>query len=147
MLIRYLVAMVLLIALSVLITACGSAPIINDMPTPTDEIKDDHRGLNLPPRDSIDGVKKSTRAVDQLLVQADIAMEKQQFGRASALVERAIRLAPQAPRAYFSLAQIRYQQGRRSQARSFIEKARTLAVNDSVLLASIVRFKKNLISE
>ena len=57
-------------------------------------------------------------------------------------LERALRLAPQDARVYFSLAQIRYQQGQKNQAKSLAQKARALVVDDSALLASIVQFQK-----
>ncbi|MDG1937315.1 MAG: hypothetical protein P8I62_00430 [Pseudomonadales bacterium] len=132
---------------SLLLVSCGSAPTID----PSTEIEIDKppvdRGLRLPPRATDkEGMRleKSASAVDQLLVQANTAIAEKTLGKASALVERAIRVAPQDPRAYFSLAQIRYRQGQQGQAKSLAQRARALAGNDTALLASIVQFQKSI---
>ena len=135
---RYAVTMIVLI----LLTACGSVPTTERPSDVIIEDKPDDVGLRLPPRESGVQNQKSASAVDQLLVQANIAIADDYLEKASALVERAIRLAPQDGRAYFSLAQIRYQQGQKNQAKSLAQKARVLTVNDTALLASIVQFQK-----
>ena len=140
----------ILISLSIVITACGSAPTIDRSSDGYPPIIDDAEkntdvedaGLRLPPRESNVQTKKSASAVDQLLVQAHTALAEKSLGKASALVERAIRLAPQDARAYFSLAQVRNLQGQKDQAQSLAQKARALVVNDNALLGAIVQFQK-----
>jgi len=140
----------ILISLSIVITACGSAPTIDRSSDGYPPIIDDAEkntdvedaGLRLPPRDANVQSKKSASAVDQLLVQAHSAIAEESLGKASALVERAIRLAPQDARAYFSLAQVRNLQGQKNQAQSLAQKARALVVNDNALLGAIVQFQK-----
>ena len=140
----------ILISLSIVITACGSAPTIDHPSDGYPPIIDDAEkntdvedaGLRLPPRESNVQTKKSASAVDQLLVQAHSALAEESLGKASALVERAIRLAPQDARAYFSLAQVRNLQGQKDQAQSLAQKARALVVNDNALLGAIVQFQK-----
>ena len=142
------IALSILLALGgMLLVSCGSAPTID----PPAEVEIDEppvdTGLRLPPRSTDkEGLRleKSASAVDQLLVQANTAITEKMLGKASALVERAIRVAPQDPRAYFSLAQIRYRQGQQEQAKSLVQRARALAGNDTALLASIVQFQKSI---
>ena len=135
---RYLVIM----AMIMLVASCGRVPTIDQSADPIINDKVEETGLHLPPRESGVQVEKSASAIDQLLVQANTAVANNYLEKASALVERAIRFAPQDARAYFSLAQIRYQQGQKSQAKSLAQKARTLVTNDNALLASIVQFQK-----
>ena len=106
---------ILLTSMLILITACGSAPTFDqatDVDSSSKGDKDinvdaEDSGLRLPPRETNVETRKSASAVDQLLVQAQEAIAEASLGKASALVERAIRLAPQDARAYFSLAQVR----------------------------------------
>lgn len=135
---RYLVTMIMVI----LVASCGTAPTVDRRMDPVVKDKSDDVGLQLPPREGGEQAQKSASAVDQLLVQANTAMADSYLGKASALIERALRLAPQDARVYFSLAQIRYQQGQKNQAKSLAQKARALVVDDSALLASIVQFQK-----
>ena len=142
----------LLTSMLILITACGSAPMFDQSTDVESSSKSDadinvdarDNGLHLPPRDANLETRKSASAVDQLLVQAQEAIAEASLGKASALVERAIRLAPQDARAYFSLAQVRYRQGQNGQAQSLAQKARALVVNDNALLAAIVQFQKGV---
>ena len=140
----------LLTSMLILITACGSAPMFDQSTDVESSSKSDadinvdagDNGLRLPPRETHVKNRKSASAVDQLLVQAQVAISEASLGKASALVERAIRLAPQDARAYFSLAQVRYRQGQKGQAQSLAQKARALVINDNTLLAAIVQFQK-----
>ena len=142
----------LLTSMLILITACGSAPTFDQSADVESSSKSDadinvdagDNALHLPPRDANLKTRKSASAVDQLLVQAQEAIAEASLGKASALVERAIRLAPQDARAYFSLAQVRYRQGQNGQAQSLAQKARALVVNDNALLAAIVQFQKGV---
>ena len=94
--------------------------------------------LSLPPRKSSDA--SSQAAVEQLLASADQAIAEQHYGRAAALIERAIRVAPNDARAYFGLAQVHYYQSRQALSRSFLDRARALAVGDRALLKLINEF-------
>jgi len=143
---------ILLTSILILITACGSAPTFDQSTDIESSSKSDagidvdaeNNGLRLPPREAHGETKKSASAVDQLLVQAQEAMAEESLGKASALVERAVRLAPQDARAYFSLAQVRNRQGQNGQAQSLAQKARALVVDDNALLAAIVQFQKGV---
>ncbi|MDG1292732.1 MAG: tetratricopeptide repeat protein [Pseudomonadales bacterium] len=144
---RYIKRFTLLTAIVMLMTACGSAPTIDQADTAASDQAEINQqaedvGLRLPPRATSEQTKKSASAVDQLLVQAHSAIAQDALEKASALVERAIRLAPQDARAYFSLAQVRYQQGQKGQAESLAKKARALVVNDSSLSGAIAQFQK-----
>jgi tetratricopeptide (TPR) repeat protein len=146
--IRYIERAAVLISMLMLITACGSVPTLDVEPSVSDDtavdVDSEDTGLRLPPRETNLQTKKSASAVDQLLVQAQSAIADESLGKASALVERAIRLAPQDARAYFSLAQVRYRQDQKGQAQSLAQKARALVVDDNALLAAIVQFQKGL---
>lgn len=83
-------------------------------------------------------------AVDQLLGLAGSAIDRQQYEQAAALAERAMRINPQDPRAYFALAQVNYYQQRQGLAESLLQKARALAVNDPRLLMSIEAFGQRI---
>ena len=131
-----------ILAMVIFLVSCGSAPTVERPTEPVIKDEPEDMGLKLPPREGGVQAQKSASAVDQLLVQANWAMTENYLEKASALIERALRLAPQDARVYFSLAQIRYQQGQKNQARSLAQKARALVVNDKALLASIVQFQK-----
>jgi len=84
-------------------------------------------------------------AVDQLLQQANVAIEQQRYGQAEALIERAMRVSPYDARAYFALAQVNFHQRRLALSESLLQKARALAVNDTPLLRSIDAFSARLV--
>ena len=132
-----------IVLLSVLLASCGSLP-----PLETESDTTEEGVIQLPPRQApVAGgsdTDEAASAVDQLIAQANEAMAEQYLGKASALVERALRLAPRDPRAYFSLAQIRHQQGQTQQVRPLLAKARTLAAGNQVLAAAITRFEQSL---
>ena len=86
----------------------------------------------------------SNSAVDQLLAEASAAIAAQHYERANALIERAVRVAPHDARAYFGLSQVNYHQKRLALSQSFLQKARSLAVNDKQLLMSIDKFAERL---
>lgn len=142
---------IIILALLSLLAACGALPPIDSAPVDTDS--DDDSTLQLPPRtappqpDSVPVPATATAtaatAVDQLIDEAKVAMGQQLLGKASALVERALRLAPQDPRAYFSLAQIRHQQGQSAQVPPLLQKAKALAGDDTVLTKAISQFEQS----
>lgn len=133
-------------ALLLMLAACGTYP---DIETAPPAVEPDSSGLQLPPRQPANEVphQSGASAVDQLLDQATMAMADNYMGKASALVERAIRLAPQDPRAYFSLAQIRYHQGQLPQVSPLIQKAKAMANGDSRLLAAISQFQQSVVTQ
>ena len=61
-------------------------------------------------------------------------------------MERAIRLGPNDPRAYFSLSQVRFQQGLTVQAEILIHKAEILSKNQPEL-SSLIRKYKNFLQD
>ena len=140
---------IIILALLSLLAACGALPPIDSAPVDTDS--DDDSTLQLPPRtappqpDSVPATATATAAtaVDQLIDEAKVAMGQQLLGKASALVERALRLAPQDPRAYISLAQIRHQQGQSAQVPPLLQKAKALAGDDTVLTKAISQFEQS----
>ena len=138
---------IIILALLSLLAACGALPPIDSAPVDTDS--DDDSTLQLPPRtappqrDSVPATATAATAVDQLIDEAKVAMGQQLLGKASALVERALRLAPQDPRAYFSLAQIRHQQGQSAQVPPLLQKAKALAGDDTVLTKAISQFEQS----
>lgn len=139
----------IIVVLLLLLPACGMMPSLDSGDVKGGETGDGSidtdGGLRLPPRapDSSHPAEGAS-AVDQLLAEADKALAAQDSGKAAALVERALRVAPKDPRAYFTLAQIRYRQGQRHQVALLIQKARAFASNDKALLASISRFQQSL---
>ncbi|NNL56541.1 MAG: tetratricopeptide repeat protein [Pseudomonadales bacterium] len=98
--------------------------------------------ISMPVR-QIEGAGAS--AVDQLLQQANAAIEQQRYGQAEALIERAMRVSPYDARAYFALAQVNFHQQRLALSESLLQKARALAVNDTPLLRSIDAFSARLV--
>lgn len=139
----------IIVVLLLLLPACGMMPPLDSGDASGgvtgDGGIDTDGGLQLPPR-AVDSSHpaEGASAVDQLLAEADKALAAQDSGKAAALVERALRVAPKDPRAYFTLAQIRYRQGQRHQVALLIQKARAFASNDKALLASISRFQQSL---
>jgi len=96
-------------------------------------------GLMLPGKP---GRNRDRSAVDVLLAGANTALAEGEYQRAAAQIERAIRVAPDDPRAYFSLAQVYYYQNRVELGRSFLDKAESLAAGDKVLLKVISHFRQ-----
>ena len=78
-------------------------------------------------------------AVATLLQSAENAYEHKDLERAAAFSERAIRIAPASPRAYFMLAQIRFAQAQYALSDTLLSKARSLTT-ESDLLRAIDRF-------
>ena len=128
--------------LVILLTACGvMLPKVEQAESPVSELPDE-AVLRLPPR--VDVQEESVSAVDQLLAGAAVAMSEHRFDQASALVERAMRVAPKDSRSYFALAQIRYKQNQLGQVEMLIRKAKSLSTHDEVLLDSIERFSNSM---
>lgn len=71
--------------------------------------------------------REGNPAVDVLVQTAEQQIREQQYGAASASLERAIRIAPKDPNLYLALARVRLQQGQKQQAGQLCKKAITLA--------------------
>jgi|GEM_PF-3833683 len=98
----------------------------------------------LPSRTSHNISAGGNDAVDQLLMSASEASINQQLARASALIERAVRLSPQDPRVYFSLAQVRFKENRSDQAYLLLKKSQSLVINDLQMLDAIKKFRASM---
>ena len=119
-----------------LLVSCAGLP---DREVPVEDVgvsSSQPEMLQIPTRKSQSG----SSAVDKLLNDANDAMAAQLYNKAAALMERAIRVAPQDGRTYFALAQVHYYQNNLALSRSFLQKANALAVNDKKLSMSIERF-------
>ncbi|MGB5325912.1 MAG: tetratricopeptide repeat protein [Pseudomonadales bacterium] len=128
--------MVLVVLQAACVAPPGQAPVeVIDLEAPSEG------ALSMPERRIESG---GGNAVDQLLAQAGSAIDRQQYDRGAALVERAMRINPQDPRAYFALAQVNFYQQRQAHAESLLQKARALAVNDPRLLRSIEAFGQRI---
>ena len=75
---------------------------------------------------AIDKVVTPPAVVVELLARAQLQMSNDNIQAAVASFERAIRIAPRHPETYLRLAELRYQQGRYSQARALAQKALSL---------------------
>lgn len=75
----------------------------------------------------------SGRATSSLLAKVDIQESSEQWERAAALLERALRIEPRNAYLWHRLAQIRLQQGQYRLAESLIQKSNALAKNDEEL--------------
>ena len=151
MLIRYLIITVLFVFVSACSNNLTREPIVESAIESTVEpsleleaaaVKES--AIHLPSRRSQDTLSGSDNAVDQLLVGANKALANQQLARAGALVERAVRLAPQDPRGYYSLAQIRCKQNRFDQADLLLEKSLFLVNDDQLLFDAIKKFRASI---
>ena len=144
------VRLVLLLAGVLLLASCGSSPgrpggpeIIDARPdggaNRTDGGSDT---LELPARK--EQALEYNSAVDGLLTSAAEAMARGELARAAATIERAIRLAPDDARGYFSLAQLRFRQQQLNQVTHLIDKATVLASGDRELLHAIEQFSQRV---
>lgn len=97
--------------------------------------------IQLPERDKHSG----DSAVDKLLVDANRAIEEKQYAKAAAIIERAVRVAPQDGWAYYSLAQVHFYQNNVSLSQSLLSRARALADEDKELLTAIQTLSQRLL--
>jgi len=81
---------------------------------------------------TVDPVVKGSGVVNALLDQALQQVKNGEQQAAESSLERAIRIAPRFPESYFRLAELRYQQGKYSQARSLAQKALSLGADGSI---------------
>ena len=83
-------------------------------------------------------------AIAQLLSQADELLREQEYSRASAVLERALRIAPEQAHALFALAQVRYYQQQYHQSRLLLQRARLVSSQDATLRKAIEGFSQRL---
>jgi cytochrome c-type biogenesis protein CcmH/NrfG len=79
--------------------------------------------------------QESGRAVHTLLAKADNLQAQQQWERAAALLERALRIEPRNAQLWHRLARVRLNQGRYGMAQSLAQKSNALAGDDAELQA------------
>ncbi len=71
-------------------------------------------------------------------------LRDQQYARASATLERALRIAPRDAYAVFALAQVRYYQQQYEQSRLLLQRARLLAGEDKSLRKAVETFSQRI---
>ncbi|WP_455216757.1 tetratricopeptide repeat protein [Kaarinaea lacus] len=101
---------VLLLAVSLLLAACAD--------------------LDQQSRVKISSEQDAGRATASLLAQADTQEQAQQWERAAAYLERALRIEPRNGFLWHRLARVRMQQGQYNLARSLVQKSEAVAGND-----------------
>ena len=109
-----------------LLISCASQGDVSGSSIPTEERSStsaEERAFSRLPDAGPDG---NNSAITSLLMAAEQAYAQQQFERAAAHVERAIRIAPANPNAYFLLAQVRFSQAQYGLSKTLLSKARSL---------------------
>jgi Tfp pilus assembly protein PilF len=114
----------IIIVLSVLISACASAP--------QPKI----------PMMEISSKQDTGRATSSLLAKVDIQEAAQNWERAAALLERALRIEPRSAQLWHRLAQVRLQQGQYQLAENLARKSSALAIDDIQLQEKNTRLLK-----
>ena len=113
-----------IIVLSLLLSACASSP---QPETPMMDIKSE---------------QDTRRATSSLLAKVDIQEAAQNWERAAALLERALRIEPRNAQLWHRLAQVRLQQGQYHLAESLAQKSNALARDDVQLREKNIRLLK-----
>lgn len=85
------------------------------------------------------GKSRSGSAVSSLLKSAEVAYAEQRYESSASFAERAIRVSPRSPQAYFMLAQIRFAQAQIELSQTLSKKAQSLA-QDLELRNAITEF-------
>ncbi|MEH6607503.1 MAG: tetratricopeptide repeat protein [Pseudomonadales bacterium] len=129
-----------LLCLPWILVACGTVPVsapvedVNQPPissqpgevsTPTPTFEPAEPVIQPRPA-AVDSVAEAPAAVASLLQRAQQQEQDGDSEAAIASLERAVRIAPRYPESYFRLAELRYQQGSYSQARSLAQKTLSL---------------------
>jgi hypothetical protein len=150
--------LLLLVVLATL-TACTSvrpsgqpAPVENrDVPSSTPSSERPVVGPPLPPdfepRDSSSSAPPAPERASPaatLLTQVDAAVAEGQLDRAAALAERAIRIAPRDPQAWFALANVQFRQRRYPDAEGSAQRASSFASGNQTLLRAINTLLANI---
>jgi len=119
-------AKITIIVLSLLLSACASSP------QPETET----------PMMDISSEQDTRRATSSLLAKVDIQEAAQNWERAAALLERALRIEPRNAQLWHRLAQVRLQQGQYYLAESLAQKSNALAGDDIHLQEKNTRLLK-----
>lgn len=114
----------IIIVLSIFLAACASSP---QPKTPMMDISSE---------------QDTSRATSSLLAKVDTQEEAQNWERAAALLERALRIEPRSAQLWHRLAQIRLQQGQYHLAASLAQKSNSLAGDDVQLKEKNIRLLK-----
>ena len=115
---------IIITVLSLLLTACASSP---QPVTPMMEISSE---------------QDTRRATSSLLAKADIQERAQNWERAAAFLERALRIEPRNAQLWHRLAQVRLQQGQYHLAESLAQKSNALARDNDQLQQRNARILK-----
>ena len=114
----------LLLIVSLMLSACAETP------------------QTATPMMDISSKQDTGRATDSLLAKVDIQEIAQNWERAAALLERALRIEPRNAQLWHRLAQIRLQQGQYHLAESLAQKSNALARDDEELQKKNIRLLK-----
>jgi len=98
-----------IIVLTIFLTACASSP------------------QPVTPMMDISSEQNTRRATSSLLAKVDIQEGEQNWERAAALLERALRIEPRSAQLWHRLAQVRLQQGQHQLAANLAQKSNALA--------------------
>ena len=90
-------------------------------------------GLALAGLPEEDAIPEGNYAVAALLESARAAEKARQYGRASAVLERALKVEPRNPRLWHRLATVRYRQGRHREAEALARRSMSLSPADAML--------------
>lgn len=80
-----------------------------------------------------EATREGNSAVAALLESARAAEKARQYGRASAVLERALKVEPRNPRLWHRLATVRYRQGRHREAEALARRSMSLSPADAML--------------
>lgn len=92
----------------------------------------------------ISSEQSAGRATSSLLAKADIQEQSQQWERAAALLERALRIEPRNAYLWHRLARIRMLQGQHNLAINLVQKSEALAGDDEDLKEQNTRLRERL---
>ena len=115
----------IIIVLGLMLSACASSP-----------------PQTVTPMMDISSEQDTHRATSSLLAKVDIQEGAQNWERAAALLERALRIEPRNAQVWHRLAQVRLQQGQYHLAESLAQKSNALARDDVQLQEKNTRLLK-----
>jgi Tfp pilus assembly protein PilF len=115
----------IIIVLGLMLSACASSP-----------------PQSVAPMMDISSEQDTHRATSSLLAKVDIQESAQNWERAAALLERALRIEPRNAQLWHRLAQVRLQQGQYHLAESLARKSSSLARDDVQLQEKNTRLLK-----
>jgi len=121
-----------LLCMPCLLLACSTVPKSGSDNKPVETIKQSQKVQQQVQITAVDRVVKGLGVVNSLLEQASQLIENGEQQAAESTLDRAIRIAPRFPESYFRLAELRYQQGKYTQARSLAQKALSLGADGTI---------------